>query len=192
VGAANLWQRNGDIPASDPLGKHCFDVSVNLDDQKALEWLSGANRASSATVANCLLANAPLNGVVCVAGNAYLYTKWKDGLCDNSVYPVVESSTHPGVSANVTLRKLGHGKPPAAMEAAILSGSTADCRNDTTSTPISIQIDNGAGTVAKVRGCQNQFGCKPYRDCVLAMKVGLIASICFRKCPFGAINLINP
>jgi len=33
-----------DIPTKDPLGKHCFDVSVNLDDQKATEWLSGGTK----------------------------------------------------------------------------------------------------------------------------------------------------
>ena len=139
--AGSLWQRNGHIPAEDPLGKHCFDVSVDVDDPHAAEWLKA---------------------------NEYLYTKWKAGLCDQSIYPVVESSTHPGVTTNVTLRKLGHGHETLMGETL---GSTTDCRNDTTSTPISIKIENGAGAVAKVRGCQNQFGCKPYRDCVLAMKV---------------------
>jgi len=80
--SAPMWQRWGHKKDIDPLGKHCFDVSVDTSDSKAAEWLRG---------------------------NEYLYTEWKDGLCDSSVWPKVEYSTHPGVSTKVTERKLGHG-----------------------------------------------------------------------------------
>jgi len=136
-----IWQRWGHNKDVDPLGKHCFDVSVDTSDSHAAEWLRG---------------------------NEYLYTKWNDGLCDSSVWPTVETSTHPGVSTKVTLRKLGHGK---AAEAMAMVGKSKDCRSNKTTEAITIQFTNGAeGHTAKIRGCQDQYACKPYQDCELALE----------------------
>ena len=142
--ASDKWQRFSNTGCiGDPLHKHCCDVTVDTADKNAMEWLSA---------------------------NEYKYTSWKDGLCDSSVYPVIEIDTHPPASDHVELRKLGHG---AAVEVSSLEmpASTVDCRSDKSSTPIEIKFANKAGAVAKVRGCQNQYACKPYLDCVLSMAV---------------------
>jgi hypothetical protein len=145
--SSSLWQRNGPKPDEDPLGKHCFDVSVDTSDSKAMEWLSANN---------------------------YTFATWKEGLCDSSVWPNVESSTHPGVTLKVTERKLGHGA--AVAEAMVVK--TKDCRSDKTTEPIDIAFTNGAPkATAKIRGCQDQYACKPYQDCELALAAGATETI---------------
>jgi len=142
--ATSLWQRHGHEPAIDPLGKHCFDVSVDTTDPKAKEWLSA---------------------------NLYEYVNFTAGLCDKTVYPVVENMQHPSSLQKVTLRKMGHNAP--AVE--VLSDeavTTKDCRTDKTTEKITISMTNGAGTKTKIRACQNQYACKPYVDCDLTFADG--------------------
>jgi len=143
----NMWIRHSThLPTPiDPTHSHCDDVSVDMDDNHAKEWY-GANN--------------------------YKYKDWQTGLCDSTAYPSVESVTHPGTAPKVTLRKLGHGKedgwtPKSLFMAA--AGKTVDCRSDKTTDPIKISFDNAAGSFAKIRGCQNQYACKPYQDCELNM-----------------------
>lgn len=144
--SSSLWQRFGHDPAVDPLGSHCFDVSADTTDSHAQEWLTA---------------------------NEYKYTSWKTGLCDSSVYPSIESVTHPPASTKVTLRKLGHGtEEEAAVTMMATTGKTVDCRTNKTSEEIAIAFTNAAGAFAKIRGCQDQFACKPYVDCELAMAAG--------------------
>jgi len=139
-----MWQRYSNTGCvGDPLHKHCCDVTVDTSDSHAVEWKNA---------------------------NAYKYVDWKQGLCDSSVYPTVESKTHPAGSDKVTLRKLGHAEVAVLGEFAV--GKAVDCRTNTTSTPVSIKFTNGASTPIKIRGCLNQYGCKPYRDCELALPAG--------------------
>jgi hypothetical protein len=56
-----------------------------------------------------------------------------------------------------------------AMEMMVAAPASTDCRTDKTSTPISINFTNSAPDNAKIRGCQNQYACKPYVDCELAL-----------------------
>jgi hypothetical protein len=152
--ASNLWVRNGPEPDVDPLGSHCFDVTVDTSDTKAMEWLNA---------------------------NEWQYTAkkgWKDGLCDKDVFPVVELVTHPPTSHEVTLRKSGHGAEVNATEVGT-SFVTKDCRSDTKNKPLSIQFTNAAGVAVKIRGCQNGEECKPYVDCDLTFAAGASESVTF-------------
>jgi len=123
---------------------------VNLSDNHAKEWLNA---------------------------NEYLYTTWTAGLCDTSVYPVVETNTHPPGSDQVTLRKLGHGAEVTMLSETI--NKTVDCRGNATSTPLEIKFNNVASTSVKIRGCLDQYACKPYRDCELSMAPGAEETVTF-------------
>jgi hypothetical protein len=149
---SSLYQRHTDGCPYEPLHKHCCDVTVNTSDSKASEWLSA---------------------------NEYRYTNWTQGLCDQSVYPTLESSTHPGVTDQVTERKFGHGAALSMAMAGDFGNKSVDCRSDKTSEEETIAITNGAGVAAKIRGCQDQYTCKPYRDCDVAMPAGSTEAVVF-------------
>jgi len=153
--SSDLYQRWGHKPAVDPLGSHCFDVTVDTTDTKAKAWLSA---------------------------NEYLYTAWKVGLCDPSVYPVVEESDHPGVTTKVTRRKSGHAEDMNSTSLAFVSDlQSSDCRTDKTTTAEKTVFTNAAGVSVKIRGCQNGFACKPYVDCELALPDKATQSVIFDK-----------
>jgi len=147
-----LWQRTGDDPVQDPAGKHCFDVSADLSNNLAVEWQSA---------------------------NAYLYKTWKEGLCDSSKWPSVEHTEYPpSTEKHVAIRKLGKGAEAALVAPLAEAASTSvDCRSDKTSKPIEIQFTNGASNASKIRGCQDQYACKPFKDCELALAHGATETV---------------
>merc|ERR1712194_984038 len=57
------------------------------------------------------------------------------------------------------------------------AASGTDCRTDTTSTPIVIDFENKSGKEVRIRGCQNQYACKPYQDCVVGMAAGVKVAV---------------
>merc|ERR1712072_1064593 len=57
------------------------------------------------------------------------------------------------------------------------SSNTVDCRTDKTSTPIAIDFENKSGKTVRIRGCQNQYACKPFQDCVVGMASGAETSV---------------
>eukprot|EP00658_Telonema_sp_P-2_P081447 TRINITY_DN834_c0_g1_i11.p1 TRINITY_DN834_c0_g1~~TRINITY_DN834_c0_g1_i11.p1 ORF type:complete len:153 (+),score=27.18 TRINITY_DN834_c0_g1_i11:178-636(+) len=57
------------------------------------------------------------------------------------------------------------------------SSGSYDCRSDKSSTPITIEFDNESGKLVRVRGCQNQYSCKPFQDCVVGMAEGAKALV---------------
>merc|ERR1711865_701593 len=59
--------------------------------------------------------------------------------------------------------------PTTAVVEVEQAAASYDCRTDKTSTPISIEFDNDSGNEVRVRGCQNQYACKPFQDCVVGM-----------------------
>lgn len=143
-----LWQRTGDDPVQDPANKHCFDVSADLTNPLAVEWQSA---------------------------NAYLYKTWKKGLCDGSKWPSLEHTEYPpSTEKHVAIRKFGKG---ASLVAPLSEAAGKDCRTDKTSVPISINFVNGASNASKIRGCQDQYACKPYADCELALPNGASETI---------------
>jgi hypothetical protein len=147
-GAAD-YMRYTDHPPNDPDHMHCRDVSVDTSDVQGKDWLSA---------------------------NEYQFTSWKKGLCDPKVFPVVESTSHPdGVNAALE-RKCGHNRTVTPLEGDFAQVSspkkTVDCRPDKTKEAISIQFTNGAKVPVKIRGCQNQYACKPYVDCDVSFASG--------------------
>jgi hypothetical protein len=57
------------------------------------------------------------------------------------------------------------------------AGTTKDCRTDKSSTAINIVMTNGADAIVKIRGCQNQYSCKPYVDCDLTFAANAVETI---------------
>jgi hypothetical protein len=83
--------------------------------------------------------------------------------CKAPKYPVVVNMEVLGEKETVwarfaRLQEIAHAK------------ETVDCRADKSSKPIAITFNNQAGYKAKVRGCLNQYACKPFRDCELALQ----------------------
>merc|ERR1711934_951859 len=148
--SADIYQKWGHDPDIDPLGKHCFDITVDLSDPRGGEWKNG---------------------------NEWKYTSWKDGLCDNKTWPVVEEDTHLDGISSVTFRKSGHKAAGNATTELAWAGASKDCRTDKTSKPTSIDFTNAAKDKTKIRGCQNQYACKPYVDCELDLAPGASETI---------------
>eukprot|EP00656_Telonema_subtile_P051584 TRINITY_DN697_c0_g1_i1.p1 TRINITY_DN697_c0_g1~~TRINITY_DN697_c0_g1_i1.p1 ORF type:complete len:288 (-),score=56.78 TRINITY_DN697_c0_g1_i1:70-933(-) len=71
--------------------------------------------------------------------------------------------------------------PSISAVAEVAVSETHDCRTDKTSTPISIDFDNESGKTVRIRGCQNQYACKPFQDCVVGMEAGAKASVTLDK-----------
>ena len=57
------------------------------------------------------------------------------------------------------------------------SNSNVDCRTDKSTKPISIDFENKSGKEVRIRGCQNQYACKPFQDCVVGMAAGAEAVV---------------
>jgi len=57
-------------------------------------------------------------------------------------------------------------------ETVLTAADSKDCRSDKTATPVQIAFKNTAAVRTKIRGCLNQYACKPYRDCELALAPG--------------------
>merc|ERR1711939_637874 len=156
VNANAMWQYHGPNPDVDPLNKHCFDITANTSDAHAKEWLS-ANEWQ-------------------YIGHGRTSYNWTAGLCDSNIFPVVELVTHPGVTTQVTERKLGHALVDTLMMTTV---GTKDCRASSSNKPLSINFTNAAGVPAKIRGCLNQYACKPYLDCELKLADGATETITF-------------
>merc|ERR1712146_257248 len=71
--------------------------------------------------------------------------------------------------------------PSNAVALASTSQASYDCRSDHSSTPETIDFENKSGKVVRIRGCQNGYACKPYKDCVLGMADGASAVVTLDK-----------
>jgi hypothetical protein len=103
--------------------------------------------------------------------------EWKTGACDRTKWHTVDATTkdYDGYTSAknspygaVVLHKYGLGNQFAGM---VLS-TDVDCRTNMSSIPISIEFDNLSEKVVRIRGCQNQYACKPFKDCVVGMADG--------------------
>jgi len=108
--AAADYQRYTNHPPNDPDHSHCRDVAVDTGDVHAKAWLSA---------------------------NEYQFTSWKKGLCDPSIFPVIESTSHPDGVQKVLERKCGHNTtevtPFEGDFAQLMDPNKAvDCRPDKT------------------------------------------------------------
>jgi hypothetical protein len=66
-------------------------------------------------------------------------------------------------------------KLPALVQA--ISEPVVDCRSDKTTASFSISLDNKSPKAVRVRGCQNQYACKPFQDCLVGMAPGATANV---------------
>merc|ERR1712199_113942 len=62
------------------------------------------------------------------------------------------------------------GSLPFVVTPIVPSNPNIDCRTDKSTTPISIDFENKSGKQVRIRGCQNQYACKPFQDCVVGME----------------------
>jgi len=103
---------------------------------------------------------------------------WLEGACDLDKFPTKESEQDDYLGWSDAKNDPGCGgvnvktfAPSAALTMA-LTAVSKDCRADKSATPVQIAFKNTAAVRTKIRGCLNQYACKPYRDCELALAPG--------------------